>query len=119
VLGFILTNTSGTTCASGAFPGIGLIDAAGNVDAVSPTRVTSDALGATPVTRVSLGAGQTMSFRITLHDSGAGCGSYTGVQIIAPNDTATMKVTIPDGPVQSCGNVDVSPVEPGSSATGQ
>jgi hypothetical protein len=119
VLGFELTNRSAGACASGGFPGIGLIDAAGGVDAVSTTRVTRDALGATPVRSLTLAPGQTMSFRITLRDSGADCGSYTGAQIIAPNDTATLRVTIPDGPVQSCGSVDVSAVEPGSSATGQ
>jgi hypothetical protein len=123
VLGFTLTNTSSRACESGAYPGIGLITASGSVDDVSTTRSTGDDLGSTPVVRIDLEPGQAMSFRITLRDagsgSGAGCGSYTGVQIIAPNDTATIRTTLPDGPVQSCGGVGVSPVEPGENGTGQ
>jgi hypothetical protein len=119
VLGFELTNASAHPCVSEGWPGIALIGASDAVTDVSTTRTTSDDLGSTPETKVTLGPGQVMSFRITLHDDGSGCHSYGGVQIIAPNDTATLDAQISDGPVQSCGTVAVSPVEPGATATGQ
>ena len=46
-------------------------------------------------------------------------GSYSTVQIIAPSDTATMQVELPDGPAEVCGAAAISALEPGTSATGQ
>jgi hypothetical protein len=124
VLGFILKNTSPQACSTYGWPGIAFVDSAGDPVATQTTRTTSDILGSTPPRTFSIAAGGEASFRVTVHDSNdqggeSGCGSYATVQIIAPNDTATMRVKLPDGPAEVCGAAAVSPLEPGTSATGQ
>jgi hypothetical protein len=124
VLGFTLKNTSAQACGTYGWPGIAFVDAAGSAVATQSTRTTADILGSTPPIRFTLPPAGEASFRITVHDSNdqggeAGCGSYRTVQIIAPDDTATMRVTLPDGPAEVCGAAAISPLEPGTSATGQ
>ena len=124
VLGFTLTNRSARACVTYGWPGIAFVNSAGSAVATQTTRTSSDILGATPPTRFTIAPGEQASFRITVHDSNdqggeGGCGSYGTVQIIAPNDTATMQVKLPDGPAEVCGAAAISPLEPGASATGQ
>ncbi len=124
VLGFTLTNASSQSCDTYGWPGIAFVNAAGSVVSTQTTRTTSDILGSTPATKFTIGPGNEASFRLTVHDSNdqggeGGCGSYSTVQIIAPNDTATMRVKLPDGPIEVCGAAAISPLEPGASATGQ
>ena len=47
--------------------------------------------------------------------SSAGCTTAYAVQVIAPNDTATLKTAIPDGAAE-CATVTVSPLQAGASA---
>jgi hypothetical protein len=60
-----------------------------------------------------------VSFRLGVSHGGggvsAGCTTAYGLQVIAPNDTATLRVQIPNG-ASECGATTVSPVEPGDSA---
>jgi hypothetical protein len=124
VLGFTLSNTGAQPCETEGWPGIAFVDAAGSPVTTPTTRSTRDILGSTPVARLLLSPGAEASFRITVHDSNnqggeAGCGSYQTVQIIAPDDTATMLVKLPDGPAEVCGAATISPLEAGTSATGQ
>ncbi len=124
VLGFTLENTSSQPCDTYGWPGIAFVNSAGTAVATQTTRTTSDILGSTPPTRFTIAPGAQASFRLTVHDSNdqggeGGCGSYSTVQIIAPNDTATIRVKLPNGPAEVCGAADVSPLEPGTSATGQ
>jgi hypothetical protein len=124
VLGFILKNTSSGACSTYGWPGVAFVNSGGSVVATQTTRTSSDILGSTPPTRFTIPAGAQASFRVTVHDSNdqggeGGCGSYSTVQIIAPNDTATMRVKLPNGPAEVCGSAAVSPLETGTSATGQ
>lgn len=124
VLGFTLTNTGAQACETYGWPGVTFVDSAGNVVTTLTTRTTSDILGSTPPTRFSIASGGEASFRVTVRDSNAdggegGCGSYSHLQVIAPNDTSAMAVKLPDGAVDVCGAAQISPLEPGSSATGQ
>ncbi len=124
VLGFTVKNTGSAACSTYGWPGIAFVDASGTAVSTPTTRTTRDILGATPPTKLVIAAGGEASFRVTVHDSNdqggeAGCGSFATVQIIAPNDTAAMRVKLPDGPAEVCGAAAVSPLEPGTSATGQ
>jgi hypothetical protein len=44
-----------------------------------------------------------------------GCATAAQLQVIPPDDTHTLVVTIPNGTFE-CGSADVSPVQPGTSA---
>ncbi len=62
--------------------------------------------------------GQTASFRLGVSHGGgssAACSTADALQVIAPNDTATLKVPIPNG-ASECGTTTVSPLQPGTSA---
>jgi hypothetical protein len=123
VLGITLTNTGSQACHTYGWPGVTFVDSAGRAVSTLTTRSTHDVLGSTPATSFTIAPGAEASFRVTVHDAGGGsqngCADYSELQIIAPDDTATMDVELPDGAVQTCGNVAVSAVEPGTSATGQ
>jgi hypothetical protein len=117
-LGFGLTNSGSRTCHTYGWPGVQLLSSA---DADLPTdavRSKSDLLGSTPAVLLDLAPGAEASFRILEHDSGAGgsnCQNATQLQIIAPDDTATMKVSLAGG-VPACGSTTLSPILPGTSA---
>jgi hypothetical protein len=122
VLGFTLTNTGAGACHTGGWPGVALYAAGAAAPlTTSATRSTADVLGRTPVTEIVLDPGQEASFRLVLSTNSAddvGCHTATRAQFIAPNDTAVMSVTIPDG-AEYCGRATVSPLEPGATGTGQ
>ncbi|HET9074592.1 MAG TPA: DUF4232 domain-containing protein [Solirubrobacteraceae bacterium] len=124
VLGFTLTNTSTSTCRTYGFPGIGLISADGSVVDPHAQRTTQDALGTSPLRHFTIGPGGQASFRVAVHDFNAqgsetGCHRYPAVQIILPDDTATLRVTLPNGAVTVCGTPQVTPLQPGTLGTGQ
>jgi hypothetical protein len=117
-LGFALRNT-GPACNTGGYPGIQFLDRAGGALATTPTHTTDDFFGHLPLRELALAPGQSVSFRLGVsHEAGAtsaGCTTTYGLQVIAPNDTATMRVQIPAG-ASECGAATVSPVQPGDSA---
>jgi len=117
-LGFALRNT-GPACTTGGYPGIQFLDRAGGALATTPTHTTDDFFGHLPLRVLALAPGQSVSFRLGVsHGPGttsAGCTTAYGLQVIAPNDTATMRVQIPAG-ASECGAATVSPVQPGDSA---
>jgi Protein of unknown function (DUF4232) len=117
-LGFALRNT-GPACTTGGYPGIQFLDRAGGALATTPTHTTDDFFGHLPLRVLALAPGQSVSFRLGVsHGAGAtsaGCTTAYGLQVIAPNDTATMRVQIPAG-ASECGAATVSPVQPGDSA---
>lgn len=119
-LGFALHNTSHATCHTYGYPGVQLLDGAGRPLPVTPTRTTDDFFGHAPEKGIDLGAGDTVSFRLAVSHVGSGggesgCTTARAVQVIPPNDTATLHVTIPGG-AYACAPVTVSPVQPGTSA---
>jgi hypothetical protein len=116
-LGFALRNT-GAACSTGGYPGIQFLDQAGAPLPTTPSHTTSDFFGQLPLRELTLAPGQSVSFRLGVsHGDGssAGCSTAYGLQVIAPNDTATLRVKIPNG-ASECGTTTVSPVEPGDSA---
>jgi hypothetical protein len=117
-LGFALRNTSAAGCSTGGYPGVQFLDRAGGPLPTTPTHTTSDVFGHLALEALAVPPGHSVSFRLgASHGVGsdAGCTTAYGLQIIAPNDTATLRVQIPGG-ASECGTTTVSPVRPGDSA---
>jgi Domain of unknown function (DUF4232) len=117
-LGFALRNTGQASCSTGGYPGIQFLDNAGGALPTTPTHTTSDFFGNLPLSAVTVSPGNSFSFRLGVSHgggSGAGCTTAYGLQVIPPNDTATLHVQIPGG-ASECGATTVSPVQPGTSA---
>ena len=63
--------------------------------------------------------GQSASFRLGVSHGAAStqaCVTAGYVQVIPPNDTFAVRVTIPGGAFECGGTVTVSPMQPGNSA---
>lgn len=117
-LGFALKNTGSSACATGGYPGIQFLAKDGSALPTTPQHTTDDFFGHLPLQKLTLQPGQTASFRLGVsHGAGSstGCTTADGLQVIAPNDTATMRTEIPDG-ASECGTTTVSPLQPGTSA---
>ncbi len=117
-LGFALRNTTRSSCNTGGYPGIQFLDKSGGALPTTPAHTTSDFFGTLPLAPVTVAPGSSFSFRLGVSHGGAsdtGCTTAYGLQVIAPNDTATLRVDIPGG-ASECGATTVSPVQPGTSA---
>jgi hypothetical protein len=117
LLGFALHNTGGA-CSTGGYPGIQFLNRSGSALPTTPQHTTDDFFGHLPLQELTVEPGQSVSFRLGVSHGGgsdATCLTAYGLQVIAPNDTATMRVSIPGG-ASECGPTTVSPVQPGSSA---
>lgn len=118
-LGFALRNKSGGPCTTFGYPGVLFLDRTGRALPTRSTRTTSDFFGHTTLRHLKLGPGDTVSFRVGVtHVPTAGnrCTTAHQVQVIAPNDTATMRVQIRQGGAYECAVATVSPVQAGKSA---
>ncbi len=117
-LGFALSNTTSSSCSTGGYPGIQFLDSSGRALPTTPTHTTSDFFGTVPLAPVTVKPGDSFSFRLGVSHGGgsaSGCVTARGLQVIPPNDTATLRVSIPGG-ASECGTTTVSPVAPGTSA---
>jgi hypothetical protein len=117
-LGFALRNTTQSSCRTGGYPGIQFLDRSGGALPTTPTHTTSDFFGSLPLAPVTVAPGSSFSFRLGVSHgggSGTGCTTAYGLQVIPPNDTATVRVDIPGG-ASECGATTVSPVQPGTTA---
>jgi hypothetical protein len=116
-LGFALKNTSGSSCSTYGWPGVEFLDSGGTGLSTNYVRTSSDIFGSTPAKVISLASGQQASFRLIASDFAASssCSNAAALQIIAPNDTATMSVPISGG-VPACGKETLSPMMTGTSA---
>jgi len=117
-LGFALRNTTQSSCSTGGYPGIQFLDKSGGALPTTPTHTTSDFFGTLPLNPVTVTPGSSFSFRLGVSHgggTGAGCTTAYGLQVIPPNDTATLRVDIPGG-ASECGATTVSPVQPGTTA---
>jgi uncharacterized protein DUF4232 len=117
-LGFALENTASSPCSTGGYPGIQFLAQDGAPLPTTAQHTTDDFFGHLPLRVVTLQPGQTASFRLGVsHGAGssAACSTADGLQVIAPNDTATLKVPIPNG-ASECGTTTVSPLQPGTAA---
>lgn len=116
-LGFALRNTGSGRCGTFGFPGVLFLDRSGAPLPTASTRSTHDFFGSVPAVALVIAPGQSASFRLGVThgiSSSAGCTTAYGLQVIAPNDTATLRVTIPQGAYE-CGTATVSPLRPGDS----
>jgi hypothetical protein len=119
LLGFALKNTSSATCKTFGYPGIQFLDKAGAPLPTDTTRTTHDFFGTAPEVELTVASGQTVSFRIgVLHGvvPNVPCATAYGLQVIAPDDTATLTASIGDGGAFECKTATVSPLRPGTSA---
>jgi Protein of unknown function (DUF4232) len=117
-LGFALANVSGATCRTFGFPGILFLDKAGNPLPTRSVRKTQDLFGSAPAVALALAPGASASFRIGVThgiNSSVGCTTAYGLQVIPPDDTASLRTTIPQGAYE-CTQATVSPLRPGESA---
>lgn len=118
-LGFALRNTSSHSCQTHGFPGVLFLGHSGQALPTRSTRSTQDFFGPTPIAAIRLGPGANASFRLGVtHGAGstAGCTTAKGLQVIPPNDTSALRVTIGNGGAYECGTTTVSPLRPGNSA---
>jgi hypothetical protein len=117
-LGFALRNTSNATCSTFGYPGVLFLDRAGHPLPTVPTHATHDFFGSLPEQALTVAPGATVSFRLGVTHgmtSTAGCTTAYGLQVIPPNDTATLRTAITNGAYE-CQTVTVSPLQHGSSA---
>jgi hypothetical protein len=117
-LGFALKNTGSAACSTGGYPGIQFLAQDGSALPTTPQHTTDDFFGHLPLKPLTLQPGQTASFRLGVSHGGgsnAPCSTADALQVIAPNDTATLKVQIANG-ASECGTTTVSPLQPGTSA---
>jgi hypothetical protein len=118
LLGFALKNTGSTTCSTIGYPGVLFLDKAGKPLPTTPTRTTRDYFGTAPKVALTVAPGATVSFRIGVTHVPAGnatCTTAAALQVIPPNDTSTLRISVPGGFYQ-CGTATVSPIRPGNSA---
>jgi Protein of unknown function (DUF4232) len=117
-LGFALRNTGASDCSTIGYPGVQFLDQSGGSLPTTPSHTTNDFFGHTAVRALTVGPGQSVSFRLGVtHGAGssAGCTTAYALQAIAPNDTATLRVQIPGG-ASECATATVSPLLRGDSA---
>jgi hypothetical protein len=117
-LGFALRNTGSVACRTFGFPGILFLSRSGQGLPTIPTHTTHDLFGSAPEVGLNVAPGQSVSFRLGVThgiNSTAGCTTAYGLQVIPPDDTATLRTTIPSGAYQ-CRTATVSPLRPGVSA---
>jgi hypothetical protein len=117
-LGFVLRNSGSSPCQTIGYPGIQFLDKNGAALPTDSTRTTHDFFGKTHLAALVIDAGAGVSFRVGVThgiNSSKGCSTAAALQVIPPNDTATMRVPIPDGAFE-CGTATVSPLEAGNAA---
>ncbi len=117
-LGFALKNTSQTACHTYGYPGVLFLDSHGAGLTTIPQHTTLDYFGHAPEVKLTIQPGAEVSFRLGVtHGAvpGSICTTAAGLQVIAPDDTATLRVTIPNGAYE-CRDVTVSPLQPGNTA---
>ena len=118
-LGFELRNISSSTCHTYGYPGVLFLDRAGNAPPTDSTRTTQDFFGSVPEKKLVLAPGQSASFRLGGTHGGAspvGCTTAYGLQVIPPDDTATLHVAIVNGGAYECRTATVSPLQQGTTA---
>jgi Protein of unknown function (DUF4232) len=117
-LGFALRNTTGTSCRTFGYPGVLFLDRAGGALPTTPVRRTHDPFGQAPLTSLVVAPGASVSFRLGVTHgiaSSIGCTTAYGLQVIPPDDTQSIRTTIPGGAYE-CRQATVTPLRPGTSA---
>jgi len=97
------------------YPGIQFLGRESSPLPTTPVHTTDDFFGHTPLSAVTLAPGQVASFRLGVSHLGRACATAEALQVIAPNDTAPLRVALPGG-ASECRVTTVSPVVAGRSA---
>jgi hypothetical protein len=117
-IGFVLKNTGTVPCRTYGWPGIQFLDQGGHPLPTIPHHTTNDFFGSTPATPLVVAPGASASFRLDVGHGVAtsnGCATAYALQVIPPNDTATLRTSIPNGSYE-CRDANVSPLRPGETA---
>ena len=117
-IGVAMRNTGSSTCHTFGYPGVLFLGKAGQPLPTVPTHTTHDFFGDAAEIGINVAPGDSVSFRLGVThgiNGTQGCATAYGLQVIPPNDTATLRTTIPGGAFE-CRTVTVSPVRPGTSA---
>lgn len=117
-IGFVLRNTGSGPCRTYGWPGILFLDQRGHPLPTIPHHTTNDFFGSTPARALVIAPGGSASFRLDVGHGVAtsnGCATAYALQVIPPNDTVTLRTTIPNGSYE-CRDANVSPLRPGESA---
>ena len=117
-IGFALRNTSATSCRTYGYPGVLFLDQQGHALPTIPHHTTQDFFGSGPAVPLIIAPGASASFRLDVGHgvaTSAGCATAYALQVIPPNDTVTLRTTIPGGAYE-CKDANVSPLRAGRSA---
>jgi hypothetical protein len=117
-IGFALHNAGSTPCRTYGYPGILFLDQQGRPLPTIPHHTTNDFFGSTPAVPLVIAPGDSASFRLDVGHGVAtsnGCATAYALQVIPPNDTATLRTSIPNGAYE-CKDANVSPLRAGESA---
>ncbi len=117
-IGFVLKNTGSVPCRTYGWPGILFLGQSGNPLPTIPHHTTNDFFGSTPAMPLLIAPGGSASFRLDVGHGVAtsnGCATAYALQVIPPNDTATLRTSIPNGAYE-CQDANVSPLRSGASA---
>lgn len=117
-LGFALRNTSSSPCRTFGYPGVQFLDQSGRALPTVPAHTTQDFFGSLPLRRLIVAPGSAVSFRLGVTHgaaSTAGCATAYGLQVIPPDDTVSVRTSIPGGAYE-CQTTTVSPLQAGTSA---
>jgi hypothetical protein len=117
-IGFARRNTSSSSCRTYGYPGILFLDRNGNALPTIPHHTTRDFFGSGPAVPLVIAPGAGASFRLDVGHgvaTSSGCATAYGLQVIPPNDTATLRTSIPNGAYE-CRDANVSPLRAGESA---
>lgn len=117
-LGFALRNASGQSCHTFGFPGVQFLSTGGAPLPTHSVRTTHDLFGSVRLSGFELPAGASASFRLGVSHglaSNAGCATAAALSVIPPDDTASLRIEIPDGAYE-CADATVSPLVSGTSA---
>ena len=118
LLGFELHNATSSPCHTYGYPGIQFLDQNGRPLPSKSTRTTHDFFGPAPLQSLVVASNGTVSFRVGVTHgitSSVGCTTAYGIAVIPPDDTSSLRVSIPQGAYE-CGTATVSPLRPGASA---
>jgi ABC-type transport system substrate-binding protein len=117
-IGFALKNISSMSCRTYGYPGILFLDQSGHPLTTIPHHTTSDFFGSSAAVPLVIPPGGSASFRLDVGHgvaTSAGCDTAYGLQVIPPDDTATLHTAIPNGAYE-CHDANVSPLRAGASA---
>jgi hypothetical protein len=118
-LGFALRNTTARRCHTIGYPGVLFLRRSGAALPTIPTRTTHDFFGTAAIASLVVAPHARVSFRLGVTHgitSSVGCTTAYALQVIPPNDTASLRIAIPMGGAYECRTVTVSPLRPGISA---